>query len=66
MDQIAMWISVVCLLIGLICGYFVGYRSGAVAGELAALKSMRHRSERDDLPRRSRRTSEEGRRESPD
>jgi len=26
--------------VGLIAGYFVGYRSGQVAGELAALKSI--------------------------
>ena len=66
MDQQAMWTSItsiICLLVGLSAGYLVGYRSGTVAGELAALKSMRHRLGRDDPPRRSRRSGEEGRRD---
>jgi hypothetical protein len=62
MDQMAMWSSMISLFVGLVTGYLVGHRSGMVAGELAALKSMRHRLERDDLPRRSRRSGEEGRR----
>jgi hypothetical protein len=62
MDQLAMWTSMICLFVGLITGYLVGYRSGVVAGELAALKSMRHRLERDDAPRRSRRSGDENRR----
>jgi hypothetical protein len=58
--------SIICLLVGLVAGYLVGYRSGTVAGELAALKSMRHRFGRDDPPRRSRRSGDEGRRETSD
>ncbi len=41
MEQLGTLISVSIGLVGLIAGYFLGYRSGAVAGELAALKSMR-------------------------
>lgn len=39
------------VFVGLIAGYFVGYRSGIVAGELEAMKSHRssnrHRERRD-------------------
>lgn len=30
------------LFVGLVVGYALGYRGGCVAGELAALKSMKH------------------------
>ena len=48
---------------GLIAGYFVGYRSGLVAGELAALKSMQHRQGRDVATHRHRRSADDSREE---
>ena len=39
--------------LGLLAGYFIGYRSGQVAGELKALKSSQHK-----LPRRRTRREE--------
>jgi hypothetical protein len=59
MDQLGLWISTTCLSVGLITGYLAGFRSGKVAGELVALKSIRHRLERDHSHRRSRRSGDE-------
>jgi hypothetical protein len=53
MDQIATLVCFGSAFVGLIAGYFVGYRSGQVAGELAALKSMQHRHARDVSAHRS-------------
>jgi hypothetical protein len=53
------WTSVIVSaagFIGLIVGYFIGYRSGQVAGELSAMKSMR--SHRNGSSRRSLRPAE--------
>lgn len=33
-------------ILGIVVGYFIGYRSGKVAGELAALKEFRSSSRR--------------------
>jgi homogentisate 1,2-dioxygenase len=59
MDQMATLVSFGSAFVGLIAGYFVGYRSGQVAGELAALKSMQHRHGRDVSAHRSRRPSDD-------
>lgn len=57
-DQ-TMWISMAFLAFGLAVGYFVGYRNGSVAGELAALKHKLHRSDHDVYRRRLKRTGDE-------
>ncbi len=61
-----MWISIGFLagglitgFLGLITGYFVGYRNGAIAGELAALKFKLHRTDHDGFRRRSKRSNDE-------
>ncbi len=54
-----MWIGTVLLVIGMIAGYFIGYRHGSVAGELAALKIRLHRSDNGHSRRRSRGGHEE-------
>jgi hypothetical protein len=60
MDQMATLVSLGSAFVGLIAGYFVGYRSGQVAGELAALKSMQHRHGRDvSVHRTSRRPNDD-------
>lgn len=47
MDPVyAPWIALACGLVGMIIGYFMGYRTGRIAGELVALKSVRSRRER--------------------
>lgn len=43
MDILATLLCFGAGVLGLLGGYFVGYRSGLVAGELAAIKSMRRR-----------------------
>lgn len=50
----APWIALACGIIGMLIGYFMGYRTGRIAGELAILKSSRPRRER---ARKSNRTA---------
>lgn len=50
----APWIALACGIIGMLIGYFMGYRTGRIAGELAILKSSRSRRDRS---RNSKRTS---------
>jgi hypothetical protein len=45
-EAITIAVGAVILLVGGALGYFVGYRSGAVAGELASLKEHRTASRR--------------------
>ncbi len=61
MDQMATLVGIGSAFLGLIAGYFVGYRSGQVAGELAALKSMQHRHGRDSTTPRHRRPEADSR-----
>jgi membrane protein DedA with SNARE-associated domain len=61
MDHIITLVSFGAAFVGLIAGYFVGYRSGTVAGELAALKSIQHRHDRESSSYRHRRSSSEKR-----
>jgi hypothetical protein len=60
MDQMATLVCFGAAFGGLIAGYFVGYRSGAVAGELAALKSLQHRHDRNSSMHRQRRSGGSG------
>jgi hypothetical protein len=61
MDHMITLISFGAAFAGLIAGYFVGYRSGAVAGELAALKAIQHRHDRESSSYRQRRSSSDKR-----
>ena len=58
-EQFASLIGVGAGLAGLIIGYFIGYRSGSVAGELAALKSVRQRRNRHEPRRRNDRSADD-------
>ena len=51
-------IAVAAAFVGLVIGYFMGYRSGSVSGELTALKSLRQ-SHRGREPRRGRKNDVE-------
>lgn len=44
--EYAPWIALGCGVIGMLIGYFMGYRTGRIAGELAALKAKRIRRDR--------------------
>ena len=58
MEDWASLIAVAAAFVGLVIGYFMGYRSGSVSGELAALKSLRQ-SHRGREPRRGRKNDVE-------
>ncbi len=43
MQEYAPWIALAAAMVGTIAGYFMGYRTGRIEGELAALKATRSR-----------------------
>jgi len=46
LEEYAPWIALLSAIGGMMVGYFMGYRTGRIAGELAALKSTRSRRDR--------------------
>lgn len=60
----APWIALACGILGMMIGYFMGYRTGRIAGELAALKAVRSR--RDRSRESNRRSAGHGREDRPE
>ena len=46
LEQYAPWIALLSAIGGMMIGYFMGFRTGRIAGELAALNSTRSRRDR--------------------